>query len=207
MIIALIGVDGSGKSSLSNRLENYFLDLGCPAEVIYMGRGRNRALPGVRNSARKVGVSLPHPETLNVTDGVPYKMLRILRDFSYLIDGFARYLCFIYPRKRNGVIVITDRYAYDILLNRKIRPYIKKILLAAYPKPDLMVHLFNEPEVVLERKGQHDVKELQRQLNVLHDLKHDLEKKNYFRMIELKTVSEEDTFQEVIQYLQKIKAC
>ncbi|MFH1045763.1 MAG: hypothetical protein V1727_02225 [Candidatus Omnitrophota bacterium] len=197
-ILALIGVDGAGKTTTAMKLKEYFENQQQRPKVIYMGRGRNRALPGARDLAQKVGLRLPAPQQLPELSGVKKKALYLLRDLSYVLDAYARYFLYIIPSLLKGETVITDRYAYDILLNEEHHNFFTFLLLKCYPRPDYIFYLYHDPQTLKARKDERTPQELARQIAVLRGLKEKLG-----NMYELKTEGVESTLEKIIAIIER----
>jgi thymidylate kinase len=75
------------------------------------------------------------------------------------IELVYRYLTSVFLRVRQGHWVIADRYISDLRYLYKERPirnygFVRRLLCAIFPKPDLMIILDNKPEVIVSRKNQ-----------------------------------------------------
>ncbi|MBN3038375.1 MAG: hypothetical protein JW869_03035 [Candidatus Omnitrophica bacterium] len=202
-IVALIGADGAGKTTTAFRLKDYLEAKNRQCRVLYMGRGKNRALPGARAIAKKAGLNLPRPQELHDLKGAKKTILCFLRDIAYMFDAYARYLVFILPSLRKGEMIITDRYAYDILLNEDHHALIKFLLLRLYPKPDYLFYLYNDPDILIARKDERTFRELTRHINVLKSLKEKFARLNYTNVYELKTDKVDQTLEEIIRLIER----
>ena len=201
-LISLIGVDGAGKTTTALKLKDYIESNKRTCKVIYMGRGKNRALPGARAVARKAGINLPQPEQLPQLKGVKKRILCFLRDITYVLDAYTRYLFYIVPSLIKGEVVITDRYAYDILLNEGYYGLTKFLLLRLYPKPDYLFYLYHDPEVLILRKDEKTFKELNRHIRILRSLKEQFSILNYQKVYEVKTESLDSTLRQIVDVIE-----
>ena len=135
-IIAIVGIDGSGKSTLIDRLK---------VESTHF-------YSNVKNSKK--------------TKTIDKKSKKFASEFNFLVGTFLKIylpnlfnvLKFKFFGNRN---LIYDRYTYDylILLKRK-RSFFRDILYVLFyyfPKPTLLVCLKVDPEVALKRKKEFDV--------------------------------------------------
>lgn len=202
-IIALLGVDGAGKSSTASEIKKILNAKGFHCKIIYMGRGRDRALPGARDTMKKLGMNPPGKDDILSRDSWITKNLIFMRDMSYLLDAFFRYIKFILPAGRRNKLVITDRYAYDIVLNKKTVFITKLILRYWYPTPQLTFFLYNKAEILFKRKKQHNVAELEWQMNELRKILNwkFKGKDNYW---EIKTNSVNETVEFIFSKMQLI---
>jgi thymidylate kinase len=161
-IIALIGIDGSGKSTFSKILANYFAKRGLKARALYLG-----------NHGISLGkcylfyLSLP----LDITTGrfLPkgYKNSHResrLSTFLFLMSKllpFLNYVLIVLPYlwfyKKRGYIVVADRYVYDHILNTikqgRFSSVLSRLLLRFTPVPLLTLVFDIRPEVAYLRKN------------------------------------------------------
>jgi thymidylate kinase len=198
-VIALIGVDGSGKSTTSEGIKKHFETyIGKKCDIVYMGRGRNRALPGARSTMKKIGLSLPHPDKIKHQNKVIGKMLYMARDMAYVLDAFARYVFFIYFNKRKGVNIITDRYAYDIMLNENTLGATRKLIINFYPRPDFVIYLYNSPQILYDRKLQHGTEKLLADMKILEKVADELSAKK-INVLKIKTDDINETLEKICE--------
>jgi thymidylate kinase len=171
--VALIGPDGSGKTTVSDRLQT---ELGLPVTSIYMGVNMHRAgvlLPHTRllvavrrrrwgddpEAASDIETSRPAPVT------VPRRALASVRSSVRLANWLAEeaYRFWVAHRQtRRGRVVIFDRHFFadlvagDTRANGAPRPLARRIhvfmLQHIFPKPDLVVCLDAPAEVLYARK-------------------------------------------------------
>jgi thymidylate kinase len=171
--VALIGPDGSGKSTIRRRLET---ELGLPVTSIYMGvnlHSSNVMLPHTRLilALRRlsVGDDASAMSDLKTFKPPPTAVLRRaaasvrsgLRLASWLTEELYR-LSVARRHTRRGRIVVFDRhffadfYADDIRETPGSRPLARRVhgfvLQHVYPKPDLVVFLDAPAEVLHARK-------------------------------------------------------
>jgi thymidylate kinase len=173
LTVALIGADGSGKTTVSDRLQT---ELGLPTRSIYMGVNMYRSevlLPHTRllvalrrrkhgddpEAASDIQRFRPAPTT------VPRRALASARSSLRLANWLAEeaYRLWVARRHtRRGQVVIFDRHFFadffvaDICADGTSRPLAKRIhgfmLQHVFPKPDLVVCLDAPAEVLYARK-------------------------------------------------------
>lgn len=179
---ALIGPDGSGKSTVSERLQKE-----CPLPIrrIYMGINTgesNIALPTTRflewlRVKLKRGGRQGGPRDASVAEAPPKNPIkRVLKEIksalmllNRIADEWYRQLVVWYFVRRN-IIVLFDRhffidyYHYDIQGKQKhwtnrVHGY---LLEKVYPRPNLVIFLDAPAEVLFARKGEGTVSLLEK---------------------------------------------
>ena len=196
-----MGVDGAGKTTLAEGLKSALEKNQRKCNIVYMGRGRERVMLGGRDMARAVGVNLPTGEEVSRGNGIGHRVLRTARDAMYLLDAYARYIRYLRPRHRRREVIITDRYAYDLLLNERTAQWVRWALLHFYPAPDLLFYLQHEPEVLHERKPQYTPERLARDMEKLEQLVHRVEGLGRSVVLRLIPQDPETTLNEALRHV------
>lgn len=181
--VALIGPDGSGKTTVARALA---AALPRPVRYLYMGvsaDSSNVMLPTTRIARRVKRAIGGSPDTAGPPShdeiaarhrptSLPRRLLRSGRAALRLGNRFAEewYRQLVAWRwQRDGAIVIYDRHffvdyhAYDVSAEhaRSLEQRIHGRLLRLLPKPDLVVYLDAPGEVLLARKGEGTAEALQ----------------------------------------------
>lgn len=183
--VALIGGDGSGKSSISQMLIEGF-DL--PMKYIYMGaniESSNYALPWsklilqlklllIRRRARKKGVENP---TFVTTHHIEHRQqktsaLRVFLRSAYRFSEYAYRHAVAWWLKRRGFNIIFDRhYLFDVAPDDRYpcettAESVKRVnywlLKRVFSQPDLIIFLDASPEVMIKRKQEVTVEYLEK---------------------------------------------
>jgi thymidylate kinase len=169
--VALIGPDGAGKSTLTERLEHGLLP--APVKRIYMGvngESSSLMLPTTKlalavKSARgrrpdMVAPSQPAPGTAGSgLRGAVRGGVRGLRLLLWLAEEWYRQLVAEYHLRR-GYIVLFDRHFFadyyhsDVAATERslLARIHGRLLRHAYPKPDLVICLDAPGQLLFERK-------------------------------------------------------
>jgi len=181
--VALIGLDGAGKTTLGRRLEHMFP---LPVKYLYMGVNRdssNYMLPTTRlihmikrtSGTKPERAGPPHPaQPAPRPKGMVKRGAASLKSSLSLVnqlaeEWFRQGLAWCYQSR--GYIVLFDRhffsdyYASDIAVGREGRSLHRRIhgflLDRVYPKPDLVIYLDAPAEVLFARKGEGTIESLE----------------------------------------------
>jgi len=198
LLIALIGADGSGKSTVTSALQHW-LSWKIDVHRFYLGSGEGSVnfIFGMRGLGRKL-VSIFRRNKAGVRGDQSIKdknqkecFLRDLFDgITYLSLAKAKYakIQLALRLKAKGAVVITDRYPQNefpgisdgVKINKgsedsQIRSYFSNKEINIYRKmanmaPDLVVKLIISPEVALERKPDHLLSEIEQKVAVVNSL-------------------------------------
>lgn len=169
-MIVFLGTDGAGKSTVIEAIKPALMD--ATHKALSVKHFRPSLLPPLgrikeKNYDSKQTVTDPHGAA---PSGY---LLSFARLAYYFLDYAVGYWLLIRPiLSKSPTIVIFDRYAYDILLDpRRLRinlpQWVLRVFVSVIPKPDLIICLHGNPEVIAERKKELPVNEVERQVNAL----------------------------------------
>jgi thymidylate kinase len=172
VFVVLLGPDGSGKSSTTDLLVRELDDPSSviPVRRVYLGSG-TPLLP-TRRIMRRI-----HKRTGKKPSGpTPLRDVRPRRlkgAIHVMADEIVRYWVQVRPKLAPHGIVVSDRYAYDVLrVNNGVirRPWFRRLVTTLVPEPDITFYLEGDPEVVAARKQELTVAETIRQQEVYRGL-------------------------------------
>lgn len=153
--IVLVGPDGVGKTTLRHALETAL-----KTQVnVHSDRGTGplvKKRTGNQLATRMIG---ENPGNWLVGE------LKVLYLFA---DRILRALMITRPRQRHGTWIITERGWWDIAVfprryRLRKRPVLHRLLSPLAPRPDLIIVLEGEADVILERKRERTAEELKAQ--------------------------------------------
>lgn len=157
--IAVVGTDGSGKSTVINRVIQE-LAPSFRRTIIYHWK------PKIFNGiySKNIVVTEPHKEAPRSV------IISSLKLIVYTLQYGIGYFLQIYPKKIKSTFIIFDRYYYDMIVDqRRFRMKLPKKIIQFFsnfiPKPDLVFYLKTDPSIALKRKNELDLRELERQNN------------------------------------------
>jgi thymidylate kinase len=175
---ALIGVDGAGKSSLIDSLQQKLDQTkGVKFKIVYMGPWGQSRSPIHRWLKRKQ-ITLPKEESMIFnSSGEKIKALSFYTSVSNVVKAtiyyigvyielWQRYFSEVRPARNSGQIVLSDRYIFDLRYLYKKRivtnyRLMRFLVCELFPPPDKIVFLHNDPEVIFMRKPQLEKSEIE----------------------------------------------
>lgn len=169
-MVAILGTDGSGKSTVINAISPVLMHATHGALTIQ--HLRPRLFPSL-GSLKQSGVV----EDDVVTDPHAAKpsgyFLSMVRLTYYLMDYIIGYWVRVRPQiSKSPTIFLFDRYAYDLLIDPKrlrinLPTWVLRIFTLLAPRPDLIICLHGDPEVLAARKKELPLSEVRRQVEAL----------------------------------------
>lgn len=171
IIIAVLGTDGSGKSTIIEAIAPIISD--ATGMAVRYEHLRPNYLPslGVVLGKRTKEDEENHGPVTNPHNSKPSGFVgSMIRLFYYLIDYTYGYYRKIYPS--SGIVWIFDRYYYDLLLDQKrcritLPNWIIRMFGIIVPKPDFTLCLGGESRVIYSRKPETSLTEVSRQMSSL----------------------------------------
>lgn len=170
VIVAVLGTDGVGKSTVINAIKPILNDATHGAlEIKHLRPGLLPPLARLKGKQTvQIGPVLdPHGST-------PSGMLGSLCRLAYLtMDYILGYWLLLRPKiAKSPTVILFDRYCYDMALDpRRFRLNINQCIIKWFirwiPKPDIALCLHADPSVILMRKQELSTDEVIRQVNAL----------------------------------------
>ncbi|MDF3141160.1 MULTISPECIES: hypothetical protein [unclassified Streptomyces] len=142
-LIAVEGIDGSGKSTVAARLAEHLCAAGRPAVVLRPVAAGHPYLAGLRSAAELSGTA-----TAGILPGLDIYALFLTYSFTGMVADE------VIPAIADGVTVVCDRYLSSHQVNQAVfgaELSALTPLMDVLPRPDRTLHLRIEPKNALER--------------------------------------------------------
>ncbi len=170
VMIAILGVDGVGKSTLINAISPILSD--ATHNALFVHHLRPSLLPPLARFKGKKIVN-ERPE-LEPHGSRPSGLIGSLFRLTYhTLDYVLGYWLKVRPKiAKQPAVVLFDRYAYDMALDpRRFRiglsERVARWFVGFVPRPDLVLCLHAAPEAITARKQELSVEEIGRQIRAL----------------------------------------
>ena len=169
VIVAMMGTDGAGKTTIINEILKPLNE--AVHNAVYYEHMRPNLIPNIAQLFGKKKqiepISNPHASK---PSGVIGSLLRL---FYYSFDYIVGFWFKIYPvMVKKSSIWIFDRYYYDYIIDpKRARISLPQWVIGSMnffiPKPDLIICFGAEAEVIYKRKPEHSLDEVKNQVNKL----------------------------------------
>lgn len=173
LMVAFLGTDGSGKSTIIHALPRALNIENSPERMVYYHCRPYVLQPSKAAKGLDMNASCPNPHAEK-----PYgTLLSVIKLFFCLADYVLGYWFKVRRQVADGKLVIFDRYYYDFYLDKvRYRMGIGdtwfRLMEWMIPKPDITFVLTGEAEPIWKRKQEIPIEEVQRQINTLEKHKH-----------------------------------
>ena len=158
LFICLIGPDGSGKTTVARGLQK---SMGICFNGTEYYHGRVGILPELKTYGKPLRRFLGREDRGDSCKGIPdtdspaFRFPRALvYVLYYALDNLLGHLVITHATNR-GSLVIFDRYYYDYMMQPSFLSIPRSVLRAiqaVLPRPDILIWLRNEPDVIFRRK-------------------------------------------------------
>jgi len=178
LFVCLIGPDGSGKTTISRRLQKDMHDVFSKVRYFH---GHLGILPELKTFYSIIARIFGKPEkrvtkskeAIHSSDDIPFNILRAISYvFYYTLDYLLGHIL-IKRAKGHGQLILFDRYFYDYLIQKsyaELPRWMLKAIIWVLPKPDVLIYLKNRPEIIHKRKAELSVSQIREQSKVCMDL-------------------------------------
>lgn len=173
LMVAFLGTDGSGKSTIIQALPHALNIEDTPERLVYYHCRPYILQPSKAAKRLDLDARCPEPHAEK-----PYgKVVSVGKLIFCLADYVLGYWLRVRRQVNDGKLVIFDRYYYDFYLDKvRYRMGIGdtwfRLMEWMVPKPDITFVLTGEAEPIWKRKQEIPLDEVQRQINVLEKHKH-----------------------------------
>lgn len=167
-VIAFMGTDGSGKSTIINGLPQIIGNTFSGDTIDYYHWRPGFIKPEKKLTAEGTVVSNVQPHTQK-----PYgKLISLLKMGMYVLDYTLGYWLKVRWKAAKGHLVVFDRYYYDFYMDKiRYRLSVSNSLVRLcqwfIPKPDATFLLIGDAQQIYERKKELPVEEVQAQIDCL----------------------------------------
>lgn len=164
MVVALIGCDGVGKSTVSIELSRLCNQMNGPTfEPVYIG-WRKAVLPtslllkGIVKITKRTLKNRYSPMRTKKRSLVVSEIVI----FMNIVEYMAQWILRIFPKVVQNINVVTDRYFYDLLINYREsnRSIIFRLFFKFLPKPDFIFLLDCDLKILAKRTSEYSLLEL-----------------------------------------------
>lgn len=180
LFVAVIGPDGSGKTTLCNVLAEWWKTQFHFSQAIHV-HGGFRVLPPLKILRRAWAKLTGKPMKPDVdftqrhsgSSVRPHSLIRSLAYLCYYLWDYVLGHLIVFRHKGKNRLVIADRYFYDYFLhlaNSRLPAWLIRYANWFIPKPDLVVLLDADPEEIYRRKDELTVQEITRQQDAMREI-------------------------------------
>ena len=174
-LVSLIGMDGTGKTTVSDKVVEILKANNFKVASLYGGRGKDNIIPMIRfiRGKKKRSTKVDAEKDINRKEKGAHERYSLKQTVSaaiFTLDQQLRYIFRILPLRKTNHLVLTERYGVDILLMEKIPMFLKRIMFLTIPRPTLFIYLYNDPKILSQRKSNHPLEDFRRQAKIFDQI-------------------------------------
>lgn len=178
--LSVMAPDGTGKTTFLNRLlervGTFYVDTPYDLRRFHIYHFRPTLLSNLGAVGEKTGIMKQDTNFTNPHRAKPAGFLgSLLRITYYWFDYVIGWMCFTRKDVQYDKYTIYDRYSYDLLVDpqrtRLSLPFwVRNIFVTCMPHPKLNFFLKADPSVVIKRKAELSLEEIERQVEAFSSL-------------------------------------
>ncbi len=170
MFVVLVGPDGSGKSTVADKLQETLKDLFKGSRYFHGQFGLLPQLKVFKNIfLRLLGRTPPLPPppgTFEAHNSPTHSLPRTLVYLFYYALDYCLGYGVVRRAQARGEMIIFDRYFYDWFIQGyygNTPQWLLPLFKAVLPRPDLVIYLSNSPQTIHQRKPELTVEQIEQQ--------------------------------------------
>ena len=172
-VIAFQGTDGSGKTTIIERLPELLADVFPAEETVCYHWRPGFLIPETKRNADGTAVDASQPHGAKPR-GFFGSLIRLA---AFAADYILGYWFRVRPHAAKGHLVIFDRYYYDFYLDKQryrmtMPNAVLRLVQCFIPEPDITFVLVGDAATIYARKKEIPQEEVQAQIDRLQALKH-----------------------------------
>ena len=177
LFVVVLGPDGSGKTTVMTEATSLVEKLFAQSRRLAFNFKMLPHVGDLRNWVRGRRQQADHlPGKTMLSEGPvqrPYPSFRVLASLAYHTVGYLLGYPYLFLTRRLGHLVVMERYVYDYFIQprfRRLPRWMPEAVRDVVPRPDAVIYLHGDPQLIRSRKPELPVDEIERQQCTLHDL-------------------------------------
>ena len=193
--IAIIGTDGSGKTTSAENITKELRKTKFRVSSVYEGRYKFKYLKFMNKVTKHIGKKKRKSSSSKNSSIVSYKssFVHYLTPIIYYFEYLLRYIFSTMILRRKNNFVIVDRSFIDVIISKNTNTRIARLCYFLLPKPSHTIFLYNSPDIIAKRKN-HPIEDIKLQLESYQN------NKKYYS-IQIKTDNKEQTKQDILKFI------
>jgi thymidylate kinase len=176
LFIVVLGVDGSGKTTVIGDVMLLVEKLFARSRRLAFNFKTVPHVSDLRNWIRlrqRKGFHLGREAVGEGPRLTPYSTFRAMVSLGYHTVGYLLGYLYLFVARRLGHLVIMERYIYDYFVQpryRQLPRWALRAVRAIVPRPDAVIYLHGDPQLVHSRKPELPGEEIERQEGIFQGL-------------------------------------